>query len=148
MTALIRATPERVYQALLDPTLIPRWRVPSGMTCTVHEFEPRVGGRFRVSLTYDDGARDGKSDAHTDTYFGQFEALVPNQRVVEVLEFETTDPALQGRMRIVTELAATPDGTELSAMHEGLPAAVSPLDNEAGWRESLAKLATLVEDLR
>lgn len=145
MTALIRATPDRVYRALLDPTLIPRWRVPSGMTCTVHEFEPRVGGRFRVSLTYDGGTNDGKSDAHTDTYFGHFEALVPNQRVVEVLEFETTDPAFQGRMRIVTHLTATADGTELSATHEGLPAAVSPTDNEIGWRESLTKLAALVE---
>lgn len=145
ITVHIRAAPEHVYRALLDPSLIPQWRVPSGMTCTVHEFEPRVAGRFRVSLTYDGGRSDGKSDAHTDTYFGHFEALVPNQRVVEVLEFETTDPAFQGRMRIVTELTASADGTELSATHEGLPAAVSPSDNEIGWRESLAKLAALVE---
>lgn len=148
LTTRIRAAPERVYRALLDPTLIPRWRVPSGMTCIVHEFEPRVGGRFRISLTYDGDTNDGKSDAHTDTYAGHFEELVPNRRVVEVLAFETTDPAFMGRMRIVTELTATTDGTELSAAHEGLPAAVSPSDNEVGWRESLAKLAALVEEGR
>lgn len=49
----IAAPPGAVYRALLDPRLIERWRVPSGMRAEVHEFDVRPDGRFRVSLTYE-----------------------------------------------------------------------------------------------
>ena len=41
-----------VYDLLLDPQAISAWKVPDGMTCRVHTFEPHTGGVFRVSLTY------------------------------------------------------------------------------------------------
>lgn len=144
-TTQIEALPARVYRALLDPLLIPQWRVPTGMRCEVHEFEPHEGGAFRVSLTYDSPTSVGKSTAHTDTYHGHFEQLIPNERVVEHLEFETTDPLMQGEMRIITHLEAVRGGTCVTAVHEGLPPGVAPADNEAGWHDSLAKLAALLE---
>lgn len=36
-------------------------------------------------------------------------------------------------------------GTELAAVHEGLPSGVAPADNETGWRDALARLAAVVE---
>jgi uncharacterized protein YndB with AHSA1/START domain len=118
--------------------------VPDGMTSQVHTFEPRLGGSFRISLTYDAPTGAGKTTAHTDTYHGHFVELVPEQKVVEVVEFETADPALMGEMTITFWLTDAPDGgTEVQALHEGLPPGVSPADNEAGWRMSLAKLAAL-----
>jgi uncharacterized protein YndB with AHSA1/START domain len=71
--------------------------------------------------------------------------LVPNERVVEVVEFETADPALRGEMTITITLADADGGTEVLAVHGGLPPGLSTADNEAGWRSSLAKLAALVE---
>ena len=100
---------------------------------------------FRISLTYDEPTGTGKTTAHTDTYHGHFVTLVPNEQVVEVLEFETTDPALQGEMTITMTLADADGGTEITAVHDRLPPGLSPADNETGWRMSLAKLATLVE---
>jgi uncharacterized protein YndB with AHSA1/START domain len=141
----LNAPPETVYRALLDPEAIARWRVPDGMTSTVHAFEPREGGKVRVSLTYDAPDQRGKTSVHTDTYHGRFVRLVPNELVVEVDEFETTDPALQGEMTSTIELLDADGGTELRATHEGLPPGVSPKDNETGWRMSLDKLAALVE---
>src|SRR4051812_44631983 len=82
-----------VYRLLLDPGAIARWKVPEGMTAQVHSFEAREGGRIRVSLTYVESANAGKTTSHTDTYHGRFVRLVPDERVVEVDEFETTDPA-------------------------------------------------------
>jgi hypothetical protein len=70
---------------------------------------------------------------------------VPNEQVVEVVEFETTDPALQGEMTITTTLVDADGGTDIHAVHDGLPPGVPPADNEAGWQMSLAKLAALVE---
>lgn len=141
----ISASRADVYRLLLDPRAIPKWKVPDGMTCHVHEFDAREGGAIRVSLTYEDSTSSGKSSRHTDTYHGRFVKLVPNEQVVEVDEFETTDPALQGEMTITITLSDANGGTELLAVHEGLPRGVSPADNELGWQMSLAKLAKLVD---
>jgi hypothetical protein len=62
-----------------------------------------------------------------------------------MVEFETTDPALRGEMAITISLADADGGTDLLAVHDGLPRGLSIADNEAGWWEALAKLAALVE---
>ena len=119
--------------------------VPTGMTSHVHAFDASEGGSFRSSLTYDAPTGTGKTTAHTDTYHGRFVKLVKNEQVVEVVEFETTDSALRGEMRITISLSEAEGGTEVLAVHDGLPRGLSTADNEAGWRSSLAKLAALVE---
>jgi uncharacterized protein YndB with AHSA1/START domain len=141
----VNAPRAAVYRALLDPRAVATWMVPTGMTSHVHTFDARKGGSIRISLTYDAPAAAGKTTAHTDTYHGRFVDLVTNERVVETVEFETADPALRGEMTITFALADADGGTEISAVHEGLPPGVPPADNEAGWRSSLAKLAALVE---
>lgn len=141
----VNAPRSAVYRALLDPEAIARWRVPDGMTSHVHEFEPREGGVFRVSLTYDAPDRTGKSASRTDTYHGHFARLVPDREVVEVMEFETGDPALRSPMTMTTTLTDADGGTEILLVHDGIPASVPPADNEAGTRMALANLAALVE---
>ncbi|MDQ2974452.1 MAG: SRPBCC family protein [Acidobacteriota bacterium] len=141
----INAPRAAVYGALLDARAIAAWKVPTGMTSHVHEFDAREGGSFRISLTYDTAAGTGKTTAHTDTYPGRFVKLVTDEQVVEVDEFETTDPALHGEMTITITLAEADGGTDLIAVHDGLPPGVSTADNEAGCWEALAKLAALVE---
>ncbi len=148
VTREIAAPPAVVYRALVDPDAIPRWKVPKDMSCVVHEFEAREGGRFRISLTYDDPSAVGKSSAHTDTYHGRFARLLPDWLVVEVDEFESDDPALRGEMRITISLSESDGGTHLVAVHDGLPPGVDPAANEQGWRESLDRLAELVEPRR
>src|SRR4051794_11504768 len=116
------------------------------MTSQVHEFDGREGGLLRISLTYDAPDRAGKTTSHTDTYTGRFAELVPDERVVEVDEFETDDPALCGEMTITITLSDAADGgTALVAVHDGLPSGVRPEDNELGWREALDRLAVPVE---
>ena len=134
-----------VYRALLDARAVATWMVPTGMTSHVHAFDAREGGSFRISLTYDAPTGTGKTTAHTDTFHGRFVKLVANEQVVEVVEFETTDPALRGEMTITITVADADGGTDLLAVHDGLPRGLSAADNEAGWRMSLAKLAALVE---
>jgi len=141
----VNAPRARVYRALIDARAVATWRVPTGMTSHVHAFDAREGGAFRISLTYDAPTGTGKTTAHTDTYHGRFVKLVTNEQVVEVVEFETTDPAMRGEMTITMSLADADGGTEILAVHDGLPPGVSPADNELGWKMSLAKLAALVE---
>ncbi|HKZ78676.1 MAG TPA: SRPBCC family protein [Pyrinomonadaceae bacterium] len=141
----INAPRAAVYRALLDPRMVAKWKVPDGMTAHLHAFDAREGGTFRISLTYDTSTGIGKTDPHTDTYHGRFVKLVPNEQVVEVDEFETADPALQGEMTSSITLADADGGTDLSAVHDRLPPGLSPADNETGWQMALAKLKALVE---
>jgi uncharacterized protein YndB with AHSA1/START domain len=141
----VNAPRASVYNALVDADAVAAWMVPAGMTSEVHAFESREGGTFRISLTYDEPTGTGKTALHTDTYHGRFVRLVPNEQVVEVVEFETDDPALRGEMTITFMLMDADGGTDVLAVHDGLPPGLSPADNEVGWRSSLAKLAALVE---
>ncbi|GAA2404908.1 SRPBCC domain-containing protein [Streptomyces coeruleofuscus] len=135
-----------VYRALVSAEAIACWRVPAGMSCEVHEFDAREGGRFRVSLTYEAPDATGKSAAHTDTYHGHFARLVPDEQVVEVLAFEAVDPALGGTMTLTTTLTdADGGGTDVLMVHEGIPDAVPAADNETGTRMALENLARFVE---
>jgi len=145
ITRRINAPRATVYRALVDARAVATWMVPTGMTSHVHAFDVREGGSFRISLTYDEPTGIGKTTAHTDTYHGHFVKLVTNEQVVEVVEFETTDPALRGEMTITISLADADGDTDVLAVHDGLPRGLSTVDNETGWREALAKLAALVE---
>jgi uncharacterized protein YndB with AHSA1/START domain len=141
----MRASRERVYRAFLAPRDVAVWKVPTGMTCEVHTFEPHEGGAVRISLTYGAPTAAGKTTAHTDTYHGRFVKLVPNEEIVEVVEFETSDPTMQGEMTLTTTFRDVDGGTEVISVHEGVPPGISPSDNELGWTEAFDKLAALVE---
>jgi uncharacterized protein YndB with AHSA1/START domain len=145
ITCHLNAPRASVYRALVDPRAVAAWMVPTGMTSQVHAFDAREGGAFRISLTYEAPTAKGKTTAHTDTHHGRFVKLVPDEQVIETVEFETPDPDLQGQMTITILLADANGGTDLVAVHDGLPRGLSPADNEAGWRSSLAKLAALVD---
>lgn len=141
----VQAQRRLVYRALLDARAVATWMVPSGMTSHVHAFDAREGGLFRISLTYDAPTGTGKTTAHTDTYHGHFVKLVPNEQVVEVMEFETADPAMRGEMTVTFTLTDAAGGTNVLGVHDNLPPGVSPEDNETGWRMALDKLAAFVE---
>jgi uncharacterized protein YndB with AHSA1/START domain len=119
--------------------------VPNGMTSLVHAFDAREGGAFRISLTYDTPTGTGKTSANTDTYHGRFTKLVPNEHVIEVLEFETADPEMRGEMTVTYTLMDADGGTDVLAVHDNLPPGLSPVDNETGWRMALGNLARFVE---
>jgi uncharacterized protein YndB with AHSA1/START domain len=81
-----------------------------------------------------------------DTYHGRFTALAAGERVVEVIEFETDDPTLQGEMTVTTTLADADGGTQVTIAYDGLPRGIAPGDNEAGTRMALDRLAGLLRD--
>jgi uncharacterized protein YndB with AHSA1/START domain len=111
----------------------------------VHVFDAREGGLFRISFTYDEPTGTGKTTKHTDTYHGHFVKLVPNEQVVEVMEFESADAPMYGEMTVTFTLTDVDGGTGVFAVHDNLPPGVSPVDNETGWRMALEKLAAFVE---
>ena len=147
VTKMIKAPRKQVYDAFVDRDAVAAWLAPDIMTLHVHHFDPREGGTFRMSLTYNNAedAQRGKTTGGIDTYHGRFVQLVPYEKIVEVIEFETQDPGFAGEMKMTVTFADVAGGTEVTLLHENVPSGVRPEDNEAGSRQSLQKLAALLE---
>ena len=130
------APPERIYRAFLDPTALAKWLPPDGFTCTVHELDARVGGRYRMSFT-----NFGSGNGHS--FGGTYLELVPNQRIVHDDRFD--DPNLRGTMVTTIALREVSCGTEVQIEQAGIPDAIPTAQCYLGWQESLTLLERLVE---
>ncbi len=133
---ILRAKPEKVYRAFLEPDALSKWIPPYGFTCKVHHMEPRVGGTFRMSF-------QNFTSNNSHSFGGEYVELVPNERLRYTDKFD--DPNLPGVMEVSVSLRPVLCGTELSIFQTNIPALI-PLEMcFLGWQESLTQLATLVE---
>jgi len=146
-SALIKAPREAIYQAFLDPEALPAWLAPGDMTGQVHQFDGRVGGGYRMSLFYpaSEPERRGKTAGQEDRYTARFIELVPPERIIEAISFESDDAQFDGQMTMIVTLEERGDATEVTIAFENIPPGIRPEDNDAGTRSSLEKLARYVE---
>ena len=133
---VLRSAPDRVYRAFLNPDAMAKWLPPYGFTCTVHHFEPRVGGTHRMSFR-------NFSTGSSHAFGGEYLELVPDQLIRYNDKFD--DPNLPGVMNVTVKLRAVDCGTELSIVQENIPAVIPVESCYLGWQESLAQLAQRVE---
>jgi uncharacterized protein YndB with AHSA1/START domain len=133
---ILRAPPERVYRAFLDPDAMAKWLPPHGFTGKVHNMDARVGGGYRMSFT---NFSTGKSHS----FGGSYTELKPHEHICYTDKFD--DPDMPGEMKVTVTLRAVGCGTELEIVQEGIPAVISVEFCYLGWQESLALLAHLVE---
>lgn len=134
---VLRATPERLFRAFLEPDAMAKWLPPYGFTCTVHHMDARVGGTYRMSFR-------NFSTGNGHAFGGEYREIVPNQRIRYTDRFE--DPTL-GAEEMVTTVTLEPVscGTDLSIVQENLPEMIPVESCYLGWQESLEQLARLVE---
>ena len=133
---VLRAAPERVYRAFLDPDAMVKWLPPHGFTGKVHRMDAKVGGSHSMSFT---NFTTGQSHSFGGTYV----EMVPNERLRYTDKFD--DPNLPGEMSVTITFTKVSCGTELNIVQEGVPAVVPPEMCYLGWQESLVLLAQLVE---
>jgi uncharacterized protein YndB with AHSA1/START domain len=147
VSRIIKAPRRTIYQAFLDPEALVSWLPPGGMEGRVSEFDAREGGAYRMSLTYveSDHSPRGKTSEHTDTFRVRFLELIPDERIVWSIKFESTDPAFAGPMTIKWTLADVPGGTDVTVLCENEPKGIRPDDHEAGFRSTLENLAAFTE---
>ena len=141
VSRVIDSTPERGYEAFLDPVDLAAWLPPTGFSAEVHHLEPEVGGTFRITFT---GETDELAD-YGHSFGGTYLELVPGERIVHTDAFETDDPAMAGKMTVTVTFEAVEGGTEVTVHQENVPEVVSREDATAGWNDSLANLAAVVE---
>ena len=133
---VLRAPPERVYRAFLDPDARVKWLPPHGFTAKIHHSEERVGGSFRMSFT-----NFGTGSSHS--FGGTFTELTPHTQIRYTDTFD--DPNLPGEMQVTVTFRQVACGTELNIVQEGIPAVIPVEFCYLGWQESLGLLAQLVE---
>ena len=133
---VLRAPPERLYRAFLDPDALCKWLPPHGFTGRVLSLDARVGGTYRMQFT-------NLGNGQTHAFGGAYVELVPGERIVHTDRFD--DPHLPGEMRTTVTFKAAPVGTELAVVQAGIPAVIPTEACYLGWQESLQLLALLVE---
>lgn len=133
---VLRAAPDRVYRAFLEPEAIAKWLPPYGFTCQVEHLDAKVGGTFRMSFR-----NFGSGDSHS--FGGEYLELVPSEKIRYTDRFD--DQNLPGEMRVTVVLRKVACGTDVDVVQEGIPEVIPVEMCYLGWQESLLQLATLVE---
>ena len=133
---VLRATPERIYRAFLDPDAMAKWLPPNGFTGKVHHLDAKVGGTYKMSFT-------NFTTRQSHSFGGEYLELVPNERIRHTDKFD--DPNLPGVMHVTIALTKVVVGTEVNITQEGIPDVIPVEACYLGWQESLTLLAQLVE---
>ena len=133
---VLRATPEKIYKAFLDPDAMAKWLPPNGFTGKVHHLDAKVGGTYKMSFT-------NFSTGHSHSFGGEYLELVPGERLRYTDKFD--DPNLPGEIEVTVTLKKVSVGTEINIVQAGIPDAIPVEACYLGWQDSLRNLASLVE---
>lgn len=133
---VLATRPEKIYRAFLEPDALAKWLPPDGFACTVHAFDAKVGGTFKMSFR-------NFTTGDAQPFGGEFVELVPNERLSYTDTFD--NPALPGKMVTTVSLTPAAMGTHIEVVQEGIPDMIPPEACYLGWQQSLANLAKLVE---
>ena len=133
---VLRATPEKIYKAFLDPTPWPNGFRRTGSPARCTTWTPKSAAltkcRSRISRT-----------GNSHSFGGKYLELVPHERIRYTDKFD--DPNLPGEMQTTITLKKVSCGTDLNIVQEGVPDVIPAEACYLGWQESLTLLAKLVE---
>jgi uncharacterized protein YndB with AHSA1/START domain len=133
---VIRAPPERVYKAFVDPDAMAKWLPPKGFTGKVTSMDARVGGGYKMSFT-------NFNTGNSHSFGGRYVELTPYTRIRYTDRFD--NPDMPGEMSVTIDLKKVLAGTEVTIVQEGIPVQVPTEFATMGWQESLEQLMALVE---
>jgi len=133
---VIKAAPDKIYKAFLDPAAMCKWLPPNGFTGTVDHVDAQVGGTYRMSFT-----NFGSGQSHS--FGGEYLELIPSEKIVHTDRFD--DPNMPGEIVTTITFKAVMLGTEINIEQAGVPAVIPAEMCYLGWQESLNLLALIVE---
>src|SRR5947207_2974210 len=87
---VLRAEPEKVYRAFLNPEAIAKWLPPNGFTGNIHQMDAKVGGNYKMSFT-----NFGTGQSHS--FDGTYLEPVANERTRYTDKFD--DPNMSGEIQ-------------------------------------------------
>jgi uncharacterized protein YndB with AHSA1/START domain len=143
---LISASSACIYSACIQSEKLMRWIAPKGAEAEIEKFEAREGGHFKIILSFRDDI--GKSSTRTDVVLGRFLTLVPDQKIVQAIDFVSDRSQFAGTMTMSWFLQPADEKTLVSVVAENVPQGISRTDHEIGMASSLENLAEFVENGR
>ncbi|MCL1089388.1 SRPBCC domain-containing protein [Shewanella profunda] len=117
-----------MHNAFTDKNALERWLPPYGCVGTIHEFDVKVGGGYRMSFT-----NFSRGGSHSFRVI--FTELIPGERIQHTDQFD--DPSLSGEMLVSIELKTVCCGTSMSIVQQGIPSVIPEEMCYLGWQESL-----------
>ena len=123
---VIAASPETIWQFLVDPTKAVRWM---GVAATL---DARAGGRYRVEVL------------PGDAVLGEFVELDPPRRLVQTWGWESGSGSVPaGSTTVAFDLVKRYDGTLVRVTHTGLSRGAAVDRHARGWDHYLPRLASV-----
>ena len=124
-----------VFAAFSDPTRLTQWFGPEGFTTSSVEFQPRVGGRYRIDMQ--------PPDADRFYLTGEFRELDPPARIAYTFVWEDPSP---DDVETVVALAFRDlgDATEVALSQGSFKTQDRLALHRDGWADSLDKLEHVV----
>lgn len=138
----IAKSPDELYNAYMNPYQLIKWLPPDGMTGVINHFDGQIGGKFKITLKYND-AFEGKTTANSDVVKGEFVDLIPQRKITTAIYFEADDPDFHGEMIQTWLFEARDGGTLVTIICEDIPVGINQQDHEAGLSSTLANLDKL-----
>src|SRR6195952_2060109 len=114
---VLTTKPDKIYRAFLEADAMAKWLPPNGFTCTVHSFDAKVGGTFKMSFR-------NFTTGMSHSFGGEFLELVPGERLRYTDKFD--DANLPGEMQVTVTLKKVSMGTELDIEQAGGPDVIPP----------------------
>jgi uncharacterized protein YndB with AHSA1/START domain len=143
---LVMAPRERIFRAFVEPDAVVRWLPPSGAQAVLEEFDPRPGGRFRMTLMFGEGGvTKRKTSEISDTVDGRFVDVVPPEMIEQEFAFVSADPRFAGTMTMIWTLTKVREGTLVGVTASNVPEGITPEEHRVGMLSSLSNLAAFVE---
>lgn len=144
-TKIIHGDIETVYNTFTDPKALTYWLAPHGMTGKIHHFDFKVGGKYEMSLFYNDSEAAGKTSGNEDRFVATFDEIKPFEKLVQTINFLSDNSALKDEMIMEVyfeEVEA--NSTKVTIHFKNIPIDIDPKDNEEGTAQSLEKLAAYI----
>lgn len=129
---IIRAKPERLFEAWTTPAQLRRWWGPDSVECSSADVDLRVGGRFRIANRFPDG--------RVLFIEGVFETIEPPHRLVYTWTIGDTDTP----ERVTVRFEPAEQATEVIVVHERIGTSEAQRGHERGWIGCLDGLEAFV----
>jgi uncharacterized protein YndB with AHSA1/START domain len=125
----LKATPDKVFAAWIDPEKIKHWMGPGEIKALSAECDARTGGRFRWVMRAPDG------EVHDVS--GIYREVIPNEKLVFTWAWKSTPE----RESLVTVLIKPDgDGSLLTLTHEQFFDEDARDRHQGGWNSALDKM--------
>jgi uncharacterized protein YndB with AHSA1/START domain len=132
---LIAATPDKVFDAWVEPELLVKWFGPEGYDIPANTLDVRLGGRWRTTMR----SRDGK----LHTVSGVYRVIDRPRRLVFTWGWDQEDGSRGHETEVTVTFEPTPGGTRLKLQQQTFQEKEHRDKHGQGWTSSFDCLARL-----